>query len=445
MPDSLEPSDPSRSTEAVGGTDEALLKVFRVRVLEGPERGAVAQSRGERLVVGTHRAAELVLTDPAVSRFHLELFVDAGGLVVRDLTSRNGTFIGSLRVRDAVLTGEQVLTVGRSRLAVELDVGTAKLDASAETRFGHMVGESLAMRRIFSVLERAAPTDATVLLTGETGTGKEAAARSLHDKSSRAAAPFVVVDCAAVPATLFEAELFGHERGAFTGAHAAREGAFEAAEGGTLFIDEIGELSLDLQPKLLRALERRETKRIGSQRAVPVDARIVAATHRDLRAEVNAKRFREDLYYRLAIVEVRLPPLRERRDDIPALVRALSEQLASRNVGDRDALAAPELLREIEQHQWPGNVRELRNFLERAMVLGPSARPSPTVAPAGPEAAVDAALPLREARDAAIAAFERSYLAALLARHQDNASAAARAAGVDRSHFYRLLWRHGYR
>jgi two-component system response regulator GlrR len=434
------------STEVVEVDDAAVLRLFRLQVEAGPDAGAVVRSQGERLVIGTHRSADLVLTDSAVSRFHAELLLEGGTLVVRDLDSRNGTFVGGLRVREAILTGEHVLTVGRTRVAIELDAGVGKLSVHPGTTFGSMVGESLAMRHVFSLLERAAPTDSTVLLSGETGTGKEAAARSLHATSRRAAGPFVVVDCAAVPSALFEAELFGHERGAFTGAHAAREGAFEAAEGGTLFIDEIGELSLELQPKLLRVLERREVKRVGSQQATPIDVRIVAATHRDLRGEVNARRFREDLYYRLAIVEVRLPPLRERREDIPPLVRALSGEVAARAGGGGDVLGDPALLAEIQRHQWPGNVRELRNFLERAVVLGPGARPTAHAeGAANPVAAVDGALPLREARDAAIATFERAYLEALLQRHGDNASAAARAAGVDRSHFYRLLWRHGFR
>jgi two-component system response regulator GlrR len=304
-----------------------------------------------------------------------------------------------------------------------------------------MVGRAPAMRAVFARLQRAAASDATVLLTGETGTGKELAAEGLHAASRRAAKPFVIVDCAAVPPDLLESELFGHERGAFTGATASRAGAFETANGGTVFLDEIGELSTALQPKLLRALERREIKRVGRDAWHAVDVRIVAATNRDLRAEVNAGRFRSDLYYRLAVVEIRLPALRERRDDLPAIVDAMIERMGMAAAPEAALLRTPDARAELARHPWPGNVRELRNYLERCLVLAER--------PALAEPIADPAAPvgddLRAARKQWTAEREKAFLEELLARHGGNVSAAARAAGYDRKHLYRLLWRHGLR
>jgi transcriptional regulator with GAF, ATPase, and Fis domain len=299
------------------------------------------------------------------------------------------------------------------------------------------------MRAVFALLERAAPTEATVLLEGETGTGKEAAAESIHEASPRRERPFVVLDCGAIPPNLLESELFGHEKGAFTGATGARTGAFEAADGGTIFLDEIGELAPDLQPKLLRALERREVKPVGANQYMPADVRVIAATNRDLRAEVNARRFRADLYYRLAVVQIRLPPLRERREDLPLLVASLA---AAMPAAVRDQLSTPDFLDELARHSWPGNVRELRNYLERCVALGPSLRRgSDVVAALDEPGEVDASRPLREARDAWTRRCESQYLQDLLRRHGDNLAGAARAAGIDRAHLYRLLWKHGLR
>src|SRR5262249_14454944 len=243
----------------------------------------------------------------------------------------------------------------------------AEVPLSQEDRFGLLVGRSVAMRAAFAVLERAAPSDATILLEGDTGTGKEAAAESIHRASSRKNGPFIVVDCGAIPAELLERRLSGHDRGAFTGAVAPRGGAFEAAHGGTLFLDGVGELAPDLQPKLLRALERREIKRVGSSRYLPVDLRVVAATNRNLCAEVNARRFRSDLYYRLAVVVVRLPPLRERPEDLTLIVDHLLEGLGARERPEAAALRSPAFLTELARHHWPGNARELRNYLERCL------------------------------------------------------------------------------
>ncbi|MFO0548873.1 MAG: sigma 54-interacting transcriptional regulator [Polyangiaceae bacterium] len=435
-------------TETLSVDEPGVIPRFILQVTEGPDQGISHLSSEERVVIGTSESAQLRLADTAVSRFHCEVSPARGGVLVRDLGSRNGTTVSGILVREAVVPFGCTLAIGRDRIHITLQSEVAKLPLSPESRFGQLVGASAAMRHAFALLERAAKTDATVLLTGETGTGKEAAARAVHAASERSAGPFVVVDCASVPSTLFEAELFGHEKGSFTGAVAAREGAFELAQGGTLFIDEIGELGLDLQPKLLRVLERREVRRVGGNKPLPVDVRIVAATHRDLRAEVNQKRFRSDLYYRLAVVPVRLPALRERIDDLRLLVEALSESLRERVKLPTDRLLEQPFLDELARHAWPGNVRELRNYLERALVLG-------AAVPVDGDAAgnshgvevtgIDVSNTLREERERVVAAFEREYLERVLARANGVVSQAAQLADVDRVHFYRLLWRHGLR
>jgi len=294
------------------------------------------------------------------------------------------------------------------------------------------------MRHVFRVRELAAAKDVTVLLEGESGTGKEVLATALHEESARRDGPFVVLDCGAIPANLLEAELFGFEAGAFTGATAQRIGAFEAASGGTILLDEIGELALDLQPKLLRAIERREIQRIGSAQRIPTDVRIIAATNRNLRQEVNARRFRSDLYFRLAVLVVTLPPLRDRAPDLPLLVAGILDDLRAGESAMAAALRGGELLPELLRHGWPGNVRELRNYIEACLVRQDRAAP-----PSTDEPAIDVGLPLREVRERWLRHVERRYLEQLLVLHGNNVSAAARAAGIDRVHFYRLLWRHG--
>jgi len=293
------------------------------------------------------------------------------------------------------------------------------------------------------MLESAARSDATVLLHGETGTGKDLAASAVHDESERRDGPFVVVDCGAIAPALVDSELFGHERGAFTGADRLRIGAFESAGGGTLFLDEIGDLDLALQPKLLRALEQREIVRVGAVEPRAVDVRIIAATNRDLRAEVNAGRFRSDLYYRLSVIEIVMPPLRERADDVPVIV---DELLAANGTAESAAAAAlrrPEALARLCGYTWPGNVRELRNYVERCCAIDGEAELSAAGQPAAP--AIDVRQPLRLVRERSVRAVERAYLEALLAAHGGNVSAAARAAGVARVHMHRLLSRYGIR
>ena len=312
-----------------------------------------------------------------------------------------------------------------------------------------MLGRSTAMQVVFDVLGKVAPSDATILLEGETGTGKEVSAEAIHLGSPRKDKPFLVVDCGAIPPQLLESELFGHERGAFTGAVSARQGVFEAAGGGTVFLDEIGELSIDLQPKLLRVLERREVRRVGTNNHVPVNVRLIAATNRSLRDQVAAQKFRSDLYYRLAVVEVKLPPLRERLSDLPLLVEHVVRGFGAVDAATVARVRAPEFLEALGRHTWPGNIRELRNYLERCVALRDFSPPRSSTgsmqAVSGPESAVNIGQPLREAREAWVSAFERRYLEELLRQHENRVSAAARAAGVDRIYFYRLLWKHGLR
>jgi DNA-binding NtrC family response regulator len=429
------------STELV---DDGRIKVpvrqFSLRVVAGPDQGATHTSMGERVAIGTERGTDLVLTDPAVSRFHCEIVVEKEEALVQDLGSRNGTFVDGVWVNSAHLHDGATLGLGRSRLRFELSADHVGIPLSDEERFGQMIGRSAAMRASFALLERAARTEASVLLQGETGTGKDLAAESIHLAGDRRNGPLVVVDCGAIPPGLLESELFGHEKGAFTGATAARVGALEAAHGGTLFLDEIGELAPDLQPKLLRALDTKTSQRVGSNQRVEVDFRLIAATNRDLRVEVNAGRFRSDLYYRLAVLVVRLPPLRERADDIPLLVEKFvggaggSPGQAAAFVGDEAYIEA------LTRHRWPGNVRELRNYVQQCLVLGDVALPV-LEAPDDLAAEIDASLPLREARDRWLQAFERRYLLEVLRRNGNNVTAAARAAGVNRVYFHKLLSR----
>ncbi|WP_224249255.1 sigma 54-interacting transcriptional regulator [Hyalangium gracile] len=424
-----------------------LVRQFRMRIIAGPDTGGVHASQGARVVIGTDESADVRLRDRTVSRFHCEIALVDGQAVLKDPGSRNGTLVDGVPVFHAPLRDGSVLTLGHTQLRLEFGPEHISIVLSERERFGTMVGRASSMRALFAMLERVAPTDATVLIEGETGTGKEAVAESIHLESTRSKGPFIVVDCGAVPHDLLESELFGHERGSFTGATNRREGAFEAASGGTLFLDEIGELSSDLQPKLLRALERREIKRVGTNQYLPIDVRVVAATNRNLRAEVNAKRFRSDLFYRLAVVQVALPPLKERTEDLPLLVEHILTSLGASQHPEAPELRTAEFMRELARHAWPGNVRELRNYLERCLALRERQPLSAELGEASEETGVPicAALPLRDAREQWTRYCEQRYLTEVLRTAGNNVTAAARAAGVDRIHFYRLLWRHGLR
>jgi DNA-binding NtrC family response regulator len=438
--------DLHQMTDALPVTEASRLRVRRIRleIAGGPDAGQKLDLDGPEVIVGGGDECDVVLRDRAVSRRHLQLRVEGRGLRVTDLASRNGTTIDGLAILDAVARPDSEIRIGQTTLHLRLLDDQVELPLSRREEFGALIGRSIPMRRLFTLLERIAPTDTTVLIHGETGTGKELIAEALHDQAPRASGPFVVFDCSAVTASLMESELFGHVRGAFTGAVSDRAGALEAADGGTLFLDEIGELPLELQPKLLRALERREVRRVGSHERRQVDVRIVAATHRDLAAEVERGRFREDLYYRLAVVRVAVPPLREHADDIPLLVQSFVRQL-SRDPG----AGLPEAtVRRFQQQRWPGNVRELRNAVARALTIGVpgsgAAGPSGQAdGGGGGQAAIDLTVPFKEARQRVIDSFERDYLAAALADSGGSITRAAEQVGVNRKLIYRTLRRLG--
>ncbi|MBK6515113.1 MAG: sigma 54-dependent Fis family transcriptional regulator [Polyangiaceae bacterium] len=419
---------------------------IRVDVVAGPQSGQSFDLAGPEVRVGSARGAELLLLDGAVSRHHLTLRVERGRVRVIDAGSRNGTLLDGVSIRDAYARADSSVTAGNTQLRINLLHDEVLVPLSSRERFGALVGTSPAMRVVFTLLERAAAVDDTVLLEGETGTGKELAAEALHEESARSGGPFVVFDCSAVAPTLMESELFGHVRGAFSGAVADREGALEAADGGTLFLDEIGELPVDLQPKLLRALERLEVRRVGSNAPVRVDVRVVAATNRNLAEEVARRAFREDLYYRLAVVRVALPPLRERPEDIPLLVEHFCRQRAQQGrpvvpFGDR-------VVRGLMGQAWPGNVRELKNAVARAISIGAgaeSAGPASVPASAAVSGRIDLSVPLKEARDRMCDLFEEQYLRLALTETGGNVSQAARLAGVNRKFIQRAVRRFGLR
>ncbi len=322
----------------------------------------------ECVTVGRSASASLPIADPLVSSLHCDLQATPRGVRLRDLDSTNGTRVGQLLVREAFLDAPCVIRVGDTELSFAADPNPELLSGAAES-FGALVGRTPAMRRLYDVLQAVAPTDLSVLISAETGTGKELAAQALHEASPRNKGPFVVVDCGAIPSSLAESILFGHERGSFTGAQARKAGAFLEAHGGTIFLDELGELPEEVQPKLLRAVAERTVKRVGGASYEPVDVRIVAATRRDLRREMNARRFREDLYFRLAQVRIELPPLRERLDDVPLLVARACERVGRPAARER---VLAHLQARFRNYDWPGNVRELVNVASVLASIGAS-------------------------------------------------------------------------
>ena len=428
--------------------DRRGLRIWSVELLvvDGPARDERVALDSGSARVGSGPGNELRIADPTVSRIHCEVRVRGDGIAIKDLGSTNGTWVDGVRLREGDVPAGTHVRVGDSVFRVERGEEPTFVALADRAEYGELVGASLEMRRVYAILERIATTDATLLLQGETGTGKDVVARSLHAESRRAAGPFVTVDCGAIPENLIESELFGHVRGAFTGATGDRKGVFEEADGGTLFLDEIGEMPLSMQPKLLRAIERRAVRRVGSNGEKAVDVRLVAATNRSLARCVNEGTFREDLYYRLAVVEVSLPPLRARREDIPALARHFHRRLEPNG-----AELPADFLAMLVARGWPGNVRELRNFIERSVSLGfvgrsarPSAPPPPlAVAPASLDQAVPLHLPLKDARQAWIASFESVYVRAMLAKTAGNMTRAAELSGVSRRFLQRLVARLG--
>jgi DNA-binding NtrC family response regulator len=411
-------------------------------VIKGPDRGESAPLRDKPIVFGSAPSCDLVLTDKTVSRRHLLAVREGQDVILRDQGSTNGSFIQGSRFKEITIGYGAEVKVGRTLLKYLPEEEVVEPEVSDSDMFGSLVGRDTKMRRLFKLLEDVAKNDATVLIEGETGTGKELIAEEVHNHSHRKDGPFVVFDCGAVPRELIESALFGHVKGSFTGAIADRKGAFAEAHGGTIFLDEIGELPLELQPALLRALDKKAVRRVGANGYEKVDVRIVAATNRDLRAEIAQKTFREDLYYRLAVIRVALPPLRERGGDIPILVEHFVKQFSS----GRDVKIAPEDMARLQRHSWPGNVRELRNVIERACVLskGDSLNLDDAFTESSaPALGIRTDLPFKEAKGQLVELFEREYIVDLMRRHKMNLSAAAREAQIDRKHLRELIRKYG--
>jgi DNA-binding NtrC family response regulator len=434
-------------TRALRMPDAMPVRTLVVEVNEGVDRGR--RWEGEQGTLGSAKDNALVLTDETVSRYHLRVTAVADGIRVSDLRSTNGTFLGEVRIEECVVPNGTTLRIGRSLVTLGAGLpGTVELHD--EDRLGELRGQTQAMRRLMTQVRRAALSNISVLFVGESGTGKELLARAVHDASPRVNAPFVTIDCGAVTPTLVASELFGHEKGAFTGAIQTRPGAFEGADGGTLFLDEIGELSPELQVTLLGALERRRFCRVGGRKEISVDVRVVAATNRDLRAEVNSGAFRLDLYYRLAVVSLEVPPLRERTKDIPLLAEHFAREEGYE--GPLDDVFPPDTMARLLRHHWPGNVRELKNYVQATVAMGEPAelRDDAGVAPTGGEDLRKGLAPLLDepygdARNRLLAEFERSYLERLMERAHGNVAQAARDAKIARSHLNELLRRHKIR
>jgi DNA-binding NtrC family response regulator len=431
------------------------VAIPRVQLVVERERGAAASRTvifdGDVCRIGTHASNDLVIHDPTVSRFHCRLSREESAWRVSDVGSLNGTFVDGVRVRDADLRDGGALMIGETVLRVHGAESAQESELAMVPVFGSLAGTSRVMRRLYALLTKVASSDINVLIHGESGTGKELVASEIVQRSPRADKPFVIVDCGAISPNLVESELFGHVRGAFTGADRDRVGAFEAAEDGTVFLDEIGELPIELQPKLLRALEAREIRRVGETRARKINVRVISATNRDLEREVNKSRFREDLYFRLAVISVSVPSLRERLEDLPILIRVFLNALG---VPEQERLFPPAVVEEMAKHDWPGNVRELRNYVERTVVLqtampalrkpgpqGPTPSTPAITGSVGPEVRI----PFKIAKDSVIEDFERSYLSSLLDDCGGNMSKAARSAGMDRMYLHRLVQKHGLR
>ena len=424
---------------------EASDVAYVVRVSAGADLGAsivVDDVAPVSAFVGSSPVCALRLHDRQVSRRHAAIEIVRGLLHVTDLQSTNGTRVNGIRIGDVLLSGGETIQVGETILSVERTTKTTEATPSFARNFGHLIGGSREMRRLYPLCGRLAASTVPLIIEGETGTGKEVLAESIHAEGPRAEGPFVVFDCTAVAPSLVEAELFGHERGAFTGAVSSHRGVFEQAHGGTLMIDEIGDLELRLQPKLLRAIERSEVRRVGGEKTIRVDVRIIAATRRDLDREIEAGRFRDDLFHRLAVARIELPPLRDRRGDVEELVLAFCRELGA----DPGELLRSELFARWQAYRWPGNVRELRNAVMRYAALGElgefaEGKAGPTSALPDDDiiqSVLAQGLPLAASRKLVVEQFEQRYVEHVLHKHDGVVTHAAKAAGIARRHFYRV-------
>jgi transcriptional regulator with GAF, ATPase, and Fis domain len=428
-------------TRTAGNVSGIRQPSFRIRVTQGPDKGVSTVLTLHRFVIGSSQAADVRLLDPTVSALHCEVVCNIQGLWVKDLGSKNGVVVDGRRVSEAELHGKDDFRLGSSVVRIETFGEPEDRVLSATGRFGEMTGASVVMRDLFARLERAAESTANVLIMGETGTGKELAVEGLVQAGPRKDKPLVVVDCASLSPTLIESELFGHARGAFSGAVAAHAGAFERAHTGTLFLDEVGELPLELQPRLLGALERRSIQRLGDPNVREVDVRVLSATHRDLPRMVNRGVFRADLYFRIAGLTVRLPSLREHPEDIPALISTFMAEL-----GDEVSIP-PATLQHLYDAEYPGNVRELRNCVLRAAagfepdVSEVSEGKAGIVSDTGVTLPFDLEHPYQAQKERAVDMFERTYLLALLQKSDGSVADAARQARVNRVQLYQMLRR----
>ncbi len=451
--------------------DPKTLHIRRANLVVNPGTAKQREFSFDQSVIriGAMEDNDIILNDETVSRYHCRIIQEESGYVVADPGSTNGTHINGVRIREAYLAPGILIHVGNTQIRFNAIDEQVEVTPSKSEKLGSIVGKSVKMREIFHILEKIAPTTATVVIEGETGTGKEVVAQTLHAMSPRKDKPFIVFDCGAVPESLIESELFGHEKGSFTGAITTRKGLFEMADGGTIFLDELGELTIDLQPKLLRVLEQREVRRIGANKAIPINVRVVAATNRSLEDEVRAGRFREDLFYRLSVVRLFLPALRERREDVSLLVDHFLEKMdCNRDFeGNRRIWrVSAEAMYALREYDWPGNVRELANVIERACSFAETETLSlidlPDYVVDGthsgkyqignatsepwsdvPNRATLQEQPFKEAKEQWISTFERDYIGELLQRHGGNISQAAREADIDRKYFRKLMSKYG--
>ena len=469
---------PTKITYLGDKTPTLHLRRCKLSLL-GDDNREHAFEKGE-ITIGGMDDNDVVVRDDTVSRYHCKIVQEDTGYVLVDLRSTNGTFINKVRIREAYLKPGCTVSVGQTQLQFNAVDEEVEIVPSRKDHCADLIGRNPKMREIYAIIEKIAPTSTTVVIEGETGTGKEVVAQSIHKLSSRVDGPIIVVDCGAVPPNLIESELFGHEKGSFTGATMTRQGLFEMADGGTLFLDELGELPLDLQPKLLRALEQREIRRVGSAKPIKVDVRIIAATNRSLEEEVRTGRFRQDLFYRLSVVRLMLPALRERADDIGLLVKHFLKSHRFNQAPDgvqRISGISRPALDALRAYHWPGNVRELVNVIERAVSFcdgdtidlmdlpehvrdaattprGPSSAPPaeraraatanefeqvPAYPPRPPDELVSGDITFKDAKERWVSSFERDYIISLLRRNNGNISHAAREADIDRKYFRKLM------
>ena len=434
------------------------VETCQVQIVKGvsSQEKKIYKFSKDLILIGAHPRCDIQIDDGTVSRFHCEIHRDQEGYRLVDGGSTNGTYVGDLRIRDVYLKPAIEFQIGNTTLSFLPEVEEISVEESALSQLGPLIGASRQMRNAYTLIQKVAPSDLSVVVQGETGTGKELAAQAIHQLSRRSKKPLVVFDCSAVPEHLIESELFGHEKGAFSGAVRSHSGLFEQADGGTLFLDELGELPVKLQPKLLRALESGVIRRVGSESTKRVDVRVISATNRDLAAMVKSGDFRQDLFYRLAKVQLRLPPLKDRRGDVSLIAKHFLERLNQQNEGFKYLKAlTPNALHQLESWSWPGNVRELRNVIERAYTFADrdmihsadlldqmnaqqfdefSISENDIIQRKIPDSCS-----LKEAKELIIESFERDYLLQLLQKHQNNISAVSRDAGIDRRHVYRLM------